>query len=187
MFIAQRPNNPAMVADTEERIFRQARSKFFGYVAGAIATAAGLALKGYSSGNPYTAVAFYAFAVVLLGVVGRLVPWLIWPDTLRLRRDGLVWRSPSRRRTVMSARWSDLEAVGICRPRPITVGFGISQDRPIQIGLQFKNGRLPADLKAKGAGTLDLGGWSWAIPDLWNAPPAEVVTACEKHLASHRR
>ncbi|THD83222.1 MAG: hypothetical protein E7812_00030 [Phenylobacterium sp.] len=175
-----------MVADPDELVFRQSRSKFFGYVAGSIAMAAGLALKGHSSGNPYTAVAFYVFAVVLLGIGGRLLPWMIWPDTLRLTRESLVWQSPSRRKIVLSARWSDLEAVGVCRPRPISVGFGVSQDRPIQIGLRFKGGRLPADLKAKGAGALDLGDWSWAIPNLWNSHPAEIVAACEEHLRGYR-
>lgn len=176
-----------MVTDAAEQVFRQSRSKFIAQIGPCAVIASALAMQGHSSANPYTAGAFYIFALVFLGLALSLAPWLIWPDTLRLTNDGLVWRSPSRRKTVVAARWSDLEAVGVCRPPPITVGFGITQDRPIQIGLQFKNGGLPADLKAKGAGALDLGGWSWAIPSLWNAPAGEIIAACEKHLATHPR
>lgn len=167
-----------------EELFRQSRRRFFNYVAGGVSAAAVSALSGRSS-DAYTAGASYVFAAILLAITASLVPWLLWPDSLRLTAEGITWTSNARRKIVFSARWSDLDSVGLYKPRPVSAGFGISQDRPVQIGFRFKEGRLPADLKARGAGDINFGEWSWTIPNLWNAAPDEIVAACEKHLPRH--
>jgi hypothetical protein len=169
-----------MVDRANECTFRQSRRDVLPYLAGCAASSAGLILKARSS-EAYTAAAFYVFAA-LVGVLAIwVVPWLIVPDKLSLSDDGIVWRSVLRRKTMFSARWSDLEAVGIHRPKPTTM-LGVTQDRPVMIGFRFRNGRLPQELKARGAGAIDFGQWSWTIPSRWNASPDEIVERCLRHL-----
>jgi hypothetical protein len=165
-----------------------------GFPTSALVVAFGLVNAGRHS-EPYTGTVFYLMAGAVLLLGASFVPSIIWPGRLRLTHDGIVWLSSLGLKTRFSARWADLDGVGLHRPQTmvnlpvggvvVNLPVGGAKDRPAQIGFRFKNGRLPQVLKEKGAGVTNFGQWDWVIPGTWDAPPDIIVAECEKHLSAH--